>query len=511
MLRPSQPVVFSEIDQVVFDALVFRDHYLRRADQCIDFLALRDVVAPFYSPDEGRPAEDPVLMFKLEFLQYHDNLSDRQVVNQAQTDVAYRWFLKLGLNDDLPDHTTLVKFRGRVGVEGHKQLFQQIVGQARQHGLVKDRLRIKDATHVIADIDVPSTLALVAHARDRLLAAVSYFDALRAEGERARCEAIRQSSEGASNKSRLTARLTHLTEILAWTSELPVPDDADQNSRWRQLLAAREIAAKVLGEAGNPKAEGRTISMVDQDARRGKHGDFFDGYMLDVMIDADSELYTAINVFAAGGNEALDTLVLLEQEQTVHGNQIERVSIDGAGFNGPLLRELETERGIEVIVPPPVEPSTGRYTPGDFEEDTDRGVAICPADEESKYRQRDNKRHTTVFRFDAEICASCPLMAHCLEKAPEKAFGRTVRKNDYKAEHDRAREKATTPEYEATRHEHPKVERKLSELVCRHGSRRARYRGQPRVLIQELLAATAANVKRIVHLLDAANPFAFVK
>ena len=97
-------------------------------------------------------------------------------------------------------------------------------------------------------------------------------------------------------------------------------------------------------------------------------------------------------------------------------------------------------------------------------------------------------------------------MAHCLEKAPEKTFGRTVRKNDYKAEYDRAREKTTTPEYEAIRREHPKIERKLSELIRRHGSRRARYRGQPRVLIQQLLAATAANIKRIVHLLGAANP-----
>ena len=508
MLKPFQPAVLSETDELIFEALVFRDHYLRRAERYIDFLALRDVVAQFYNRDEGRPAEEPILMLKLEFLQYHDNLSDRQVFTQAQTNVAYRRFLGLGLHDNLPEHSTLSKFRGRIGAEGHKQVFQEIVGQARQHGLVKDRLRIKDATHILADIDVPSTLVLVARVRDRLLAAASHFDAERAEGERARCEAIRQSVDGASDKSRLTARLTHLTEILAWTSELPMPEGAEKNSPWQRLLSARDVAAKVLGEAGDSKAEGRTLSTVDADARRGKHGEFFDGYMLDAMIDADSELFTAIYVYAAGGDEALDTLELLDQEQTVHENPIEQVSIDGAGFNGPLLRELETERGIEATVPPPTERSTGRYTPDDFEEDADRGVAICPAGDESKYRQRDNKKHTTVHRFAAETCASCPLMANCLEKAPEKAFGRTVRKNDYKAEYDRVREKATTAEYEATRREHPKIERKLSELVCRHGSRRARYRGQPRVWIQQLLAGTAANIKRIVHLLDAANPIA---
>lgn len=508
MLRPYQPAVLSDVDQQVFDALVLRDHYLRRADRHIDFLALREVVASFYSPNEGRPAEEPVLMLKLEFLQYHDNLSDRQVIARARTDVAYRWFLNLGLNDDLPDPSALTKFRGRLGAQGHKQVFQQIVGQSRAHGLVKDRLRAKDATHIIADIDVPSTLALVAHSRDRLLAAASHFDAVRVEGERGRAEAIRQSTDGASDTSRLSARLTHLTEILEWTCELPVPEDAEANVRWKRLQNAREIAAKVLGEAGDSQVSGRTLSTVDPDARRGRHGEFFDGYLLDVMIDVDSELFTAINVFPAGGDEARDTLELLEQEQTAHKNKIQELSIDGIGFHGPVLRELETERGINVIVPPPVERNTTRYTPDDFQEDPHRGVAMCPAGQESKYRQRDNQRHTTVYRFDAATCAACPLMAKCLEKPPEKAFGRTVRKNDYQAEYERARRKATTAEYEAIRREHPKVERKLSELVRRHGARRARYRGCPRVLIQQVLAATAANVKRIVHLLDADHPLA---
>ena len=45
-------------------------------------------------------------------------------------------------------------------------------------------LRLKDASHVIADIAVPTTLALVAQARDKLLAAAEPFAAVRVEGER---------------------------------------------------------------------------------------------------------------------------------------------------------------------------------------------------------------------------------------------------------------------------------------------------------------------------------------
>jgi hypothetical protein len=38
-------------------------------------------------------------------------------------------------------------------------------------------------------------------------------------------------------------------------------------------------------------------------------------------------------------------------------------------------------------------------------------------------------------------------------------------------------------------------------MICRHGARRARYRGQPRVLLQQLLTGWVVNIKRVVKLL----------
>ena len=90
----------------------------------------------------------------------------------------------------------------------------------------------------------------------------------------------------------------------------------------------------------------------------------------------------------------------------------------------------------------------------------------------------------------------------CLEKPPASC-GRTVIKNQYDDQYRRMRAKAETAPYAAVRSEHPKIERKLSELVRRHGARRTRYRGLFKVLCGQLLAALAANVKRIVHLLCA--------
>ena len=170
-----------------------------------------------------------------------------------------------------------------------------------------------------------------------------------------------------------------------------------------------------------------------------------------------------------------------------------------------MLRELEDPNGLNVdtYVPPAKERATELFTPADFAEDVEQGSLTCPAGQTSQYRQRDNKGHTTVFRFAADTCRACPLMSKCIKQSPQNQFGRTVRKNDYQQEYQRLREKATTEKYAEIRREHPKVERKLGELMNRHGGRHARYRGSGKVLIQQLLAATATNVKRIVRLMCA--------
>ena len=107
-----------------------------------------------------------------------------------------------------------------------------------------------------------------------------------------------------------------------------------------------------------------------------------------------------------------------------------------------------------------------------------------------------------IYRFARQTCQACPLLDKCM-KNPPKHFGRNVRKNDYEEEYQRAREKATTEAYASVRAEHPKVERKLGEVMNRHGGRRARYRGAGKVLIQELMACTATNIKRMVRLVCA--------
>lgn len=504
MLNAYEAPRFSYDDRVLFDRLVAYDHWTRRADARVDFLALRQSIEHHFSV-EGRPAVEPILCLKLELIMFHDGLSDRQVFAKAKTDIAYRMFLGLGLNDHLPDVSTLRGFRSRLGVEGHQQVFHALLSQARGHGLVKDRLRIKDATHILADIAIPAGLQLIAQARNKLLTAAERFAAECVVGERARVEAIRTTTDSQGNEARLVARVEHLRDILEWATKLSLPEDAESNAAWQTLQKSVEIAQIALNGHDDPGAPGKLRSAVDADARRGKHGEFYDGYFVDVLIDADSELFTAIDVLPADGNESADTLNLLEQEQAAHENTIEQISIDGAGFDGPLIRELES-RGITAFVPPKELSNGGRFTTQDFQFSEDGSHATCPAGHDSQYRQRDEGRHATAFRFAKEICAACPLMKQCI--AANQKHGRTVHRNDYEPEYKVLRQRRQTDEYAAVKKDHPKVERRLGELVNRHGGRRARYRGLVRVKVQKLIEGTIHNVMRMLRLLDKETGFA---
>src|SRR5207248_8120432 len=122
-----------------------------------------------------RPAIDPVCMLKILFLRFHYQLSDRQVMERAKTDMAFRWFLDLPLQGKVPDHTGGTYFRQRIGAERFAQVFQELVAQAREAGLVKDRLRLKDATHLLADVADVQPLQLAAQVRERLLQAAAPF------------------------------------------------------------------------------------------------------------------------------------------------------------------------------------------------------------------------------------------------------------------------------------------------------------------------------------------------
>ena len=510
----------TDFDRQVFERLVPPDNPLVQATEEIDWDAFQEILQPYYSPNRGQPAIDPLRMLKLEFLKYRHNLSDQQVMARVQTDLAFRYFLQVGHTFRPPDSSSLCRFRARLGEEGFAQVFDALVAQAREAGLVKDRLRLKDASHVVASIAVRSTLTLVAQVRDRLLKAALPLDAEWASGQQIEANLLRERTKDQRDESRLAARVTHLQELVAWAEVQSAPAEVEFDptlaGAWEKFQQTLTLARKILQDR-QPKANRKTLSVSDPEARRGKHGEYYDGYLTDILLDADSEIITQLNVLEAGGDEARDAVDLVRGEQAAHGNQVENLSIDGAGFNGEMLRELAgaadpskdqnedqdkpAPLGIKTFVPPKAEAPADRFSPSEFTENEAGTAVTCPAGETSTYRQRDTGRNATIFRFTREQSDGCPLLARCVAKPHQGALGRSVTKNDYAAEYTRARERAQTAEFDEVRREHPAVERKLNELLNHHGGRRARYWGRAKVHIQQLMTGMVVNAKRIVKLL----------
>lgn len=131
----------------------YRDHLLMRMLGIIDFSFVTPLVMDSYSV-LGRHAYSPILMVKLLLLQTLYDLSERDVCEQADTNLLFRAFLERSLDDDVPHWTLLGKFRERLGEERFSTLFNRIVVLAKEAGLLDEKLRIIDSTAVVAKVDV---------------------------------------------------------------------------------------------------------------------------------------------------------------------------------------------------------------------------------------------------------------------------------------------------------------------------------------------------------------------
>ena len=116
MLQVESYVPLNEFERQVFARMVPTEHFLLRLGRTIDFERFRPTLAQYYAPREGRPALDPVMMLKLDYLSMHHRWSDRELMQHAQVNVALRLFLDLGSEAVLPHPTSMTYFRERLRI-----------------------------------------------------------------------------------------------------------------------------------------------------------------------------------------------------------------------------------------------------------------------------------------------------------------------------------------------------------------------------------------------------------
>ena len=141
---------FSYID---LEKRVRADHPLRVIREIVNaaLKSLSGEFAKLYSPI-GRESIPPERLVRALLLQaFYSIRSERQLVERIDTDLLFRWFVGLGIEDPVWDATVYSKNRERLlEADIAQAFFEQVVELARQHELLADEHFTVDGTLIEA-------------------------------------------------------------------------------------------------------------------------------------------------------------------------------------------------------------------------------------------------------------------------------------------------------------------------------------------------------------------------
>ena len=136
---------------------VGRNAQLEQLDTVLDWDRLAAVVADLYAAPEGRPSYPPLLLVKVLLLQQWYTASDPEIEAALWDRISFRRFVGLGLQDPVPDHSTISRFRAVLAARGlGEQLFAEVTRQLDAAGWLVKAGTLMDATLVAAQARRPS-------------------------------------------------------------------------------------------------------------------------------------------------------------------------------------------------------------------------------------------------------------------------------------------------------------------------------------------------------------------
>src|ERR1700681_1349160 len=137
------------------------DHLAREIATVLDLSWVRAELAPYY-PLNGRPSIDPVLMIRMLIVGYVFAIrSERRLCAEVQVNLAYRWFCKLSVEDQIPDHSVFCRARHERFRESDalRRVFEGVVAMCIAAGFVGGEAFSVDASLIKADVDKKKRVA----------------------------------------------------------------------------------------------------------------------------------------------------------------------------------------------------------------------------------------------------------------------------------------------------------------------------------------------------------------
>lgn len=440
------------------DKAVPTDHLVRQIDGVLNLDWVHKELVPYYS-HTGRPSIDPVLMIRMLIVGYVFALrSERRLCSEVRVNLAYRWFCKLGIDDDVPDHSVFSRARHERFRQSDalRRVFEEVVAKCIAAGLVGGEALSVDASLIRAD---------------------------------------------AGKKKRV-----HGDEPIAW----PKPEEASRAVR--EYLATLDAAhhdeetrSGGSGKRGKPPKE---VSLTDPQAawvaRKGTDPFFaYDAnYLIDnkagIIVDAEGTRANRIAEIAVA-----ETMIeRVEERFKLRPRRLAGDTVYGAAR---LLKWL-VERNISPHIPvwDKSARTDGTFSRADFVFDRERNVYICPGGKLLRTTGTVIDGGTLRYRAAKHDCDVCTFKMQCSPNTPMRQIPRDVHEDA----RDVARALAKTEGFEQSRRERKKVEMCFAHMKRIFRLDQLRLRGLSGAKDEVLLTAIAQNLRRLVKFLSRSPPSA---
>jgi len=451
MLKKAE-VPQQEMELVTIESLVPADHLLRRIDSAVDFEFIRERVRHLYCPNNGRPALDPVVLFKLLFIGYLFGIrSERQLMREVQVNAAYRWFLRMRLQDKVPDASTLSQNRRRRFRDSdvYQQIFDEIVQLACGKGLVTGEVLYTDSTHLKATANK------------------NKFDVARVE-----------------------------VKPLEYLAQLEQAVEADRAAHGKRELKA---------SAAEPATKEIKVSRTDPDSgymvRDGKPKGFF--YLDHRTVDGRHAIITDTHVTPANVHDSIPYLKRLDRQRERFGFQVRAVGVDAGYATAAICKGLEERDIYGVIGYRTANHAEGLFRKRQFQYDEENDLYTCPEGQLLIYRTT-NREGYRQYHSDSKQWRACPVRGHCTRS---RNMTKVITRHVWEASKERTDRHRLEPHGKRIyKRRKETVERSFADAKQLHGHRYARMRGLTNVREQCLLAAACQNMKKIALLLSRSGP-----
>jgi transposase len=437
----------TKIEMVSIGDLVPQDHLLRKIDKAINFSFIYEKVKDLYCADNGRPAVDPVVLFKMLFIGYLFGIrSEQRLVREIEVNVAYRWFLGFTLTDKVPHASTFSQNRRRRFNESgvYQDIFDEIVLQAMKRKMVDGKTLYTDSTHLKAS----------------------------------------------ANKGKYKKAVV-LQSVRDYVEELDRDIEEDRRKHGKKPLPSREAA---------PAEKTIKVSTTDPDsgyvARDDKPGGFF--YLDHRTVDGRCGIITDSHVTPGNVHDSQPYLSRLDRQRQRFGFTTHATGLDAGYFTPHICKGLVERKIYGVIGYSRPTHRAGYLRKKDFVYDEKLNCYLCPQNQALSYRTTTREGYREYVSNPA-VCQACPLLGQCTtSRNHTKVVTRHIWQ-EYKEEINSHRYEDKGKAIYKRRKE--TVERSFADGKELHGHRYARFRGLSKVQMQCLLSAACQNMKKIaLHL-----------